>query len=305
MAYRDDNIDPKVRFAVGAVNDKILGCLSTNDYTALEPLLCDELNKTQGTEFKTDMLPRLQPALAGCKYRRLHEYYVTTTKSATPVHLAEPEPDAYEFNVNTRTKETYIALVLADNKDYSMLLTFVYGKYDGKWKLNIMHVDDYSVKHKNAAALYEHSKQLEMKGHVLDATAYASLAAKCTSPSNVYLKYKIAPEIKQYQQRLDARLNSKYHFPIPVTALKSEPKILGLQYVYAEGPSTPLVSYKTSININDTVTLKAENEKIHAEIGKVLHGLDKNNSVIMYHAYNDIPTGNGERRFGMMHRIKF
>ena len=44
-------------------------------------------------------------------------------------------------------------------------------------------------------------------------------------------------------------------------------------------------------NLNDTVALKIENEKIKKEIGQIFFGLDKEKEYIYYQAYNEMPDG--------------
>jgi hypothetical protein len=52
-----------------------------------------------------------------------------------------------------------------------------------------------------------------------------------------------------------------------------------------------MVEYLTSIDLNDTVRTKVENELIHQSIGHIFKGIDKDKRYLYYKAYNEMPNG--------------
>ena len=85
-------------------------------------------------------------------------------------------------------------------------------------------------------------------------------------------------------------MKEKYKFPMTLEDIDSKPKIFNI-YPETKHGFFPVIQYVSRINLNDTIALKMENEKIKNEIGSIFWGLDKNKKCIYYQAYDEIPDG--------------
>ncbi len=102
--------------------------------------------------------------------------------------------------------------------------------------------------------------------------------------------------------------NNKFKFPVTVTQLKTMPQIFSVSPQYtgdaANQGIVPLIKYKTNIKLTDTVALKAENKDLQSVIGVVFKGIDQNNKLILYQAYNLADGKPNNLHYGFIQKIK-
>ena len=122
-----------------------------------------------------------------------------------------------------------------------------------------------------------------------------------TPASNIFEYFKM-PEMKDFGDKLYKETAAK--FPIVVPDVSTSPKIVGLEPVIIDEGIFPMVNYYTTIPLDDTVKLKAENDSIQKNISKVLMNIDKNNTMIFFRAYNQIPDGKTPmQRYGFVMKV--
>lgn len=72
--------------------------------------------------------------------------------------------------------------------------------------------------------------------------------------------------------------------------ITTKPQVFHINYELVSNEGFfPLICYSSSINIKDTIALKAENEKVKKEVNQIFLGINQNGKYIVYQAFNDIP----------------
>ena len=292
---KNDHIDADLKKTLKAMNEMVYKNLSDNNYPALSTTFSDSLKNALSPEFEQRFMPQIQRILKGRTYKVLDEFYVQSDKINDTLRISSGTGNnAYTLTIPAPTKETLISLLLTDDTLNSAMITLVHCKFDGKWKLNVIRGDDYSLNRKNAGDLYEEAQQLYKQHYLLDAINVMSVAIHCSRPAGVYFKYTIEPKMTAFNDSLTKETKAIYPFPYLVNQMGSKPQIFNLHVEMYEGRLTPMIMYKTIIGMPDTVMLKKENDEMQQKIGSIFTGMDKVNKSILYRAYNELPDANNK-----------
>jgi hypothetical protein len=243
-------------------------------------------------------MPRIQKILKGRDYKIFDEFYVLYPQNDSTIRIsAGVNDDEYTFSIKPITKETYISLLVAGDSINEVMLTLIYGNYNGAWKLNMIRGEDYTIGGKNTVSNFYHAEKLRKDGDLVDAINTMGLANNCSTPGGMYFKYKIAGEMIKFNDSLTKEVNEKYHMPYTISMLKTQPQIFNIHYEIMKGILTPMILYQSTINVQDTIALKKESSEINKNIGHEFYGINKNNNYIIYRAYNEKPDGRNNPRY--------
>jgi hypothetical protein len=123
-------------------------------------------------------------------------------------------------------------------------------------------------------------------------------------PAGKMFKYAISEKIAAYTDSLTAITKTKYPFPYTVGLLAGKPIIFNIHYEIMDQHFTPMIMYKTSVSVTDTAKLRSENTEMQKNIGTLFTGIDKNNKVLLYRAYNEQPDNQTNPRYwGFVQRL--
>ena len=79
--------------------------------------------------------------------------------------------------------------------------------------------------------------------------------------------------------------------PLTLDKISSKPKVFRIYPEMGDEGFCPMVQYLTSLNLKDTISLKAENEKIKKEARTLFKGIDQDKKYIFFQAFNELPDG--------------
>jgi hypothetical protein len=223
----------------------------------------------------------------------LDEYKSTNQKPGSALILTRntgAEND-YKLKYTTATADSYVSLLLPETTVTQLMVTCIYGKYGKEWKLETFRVGEYAILGNTAPELFKQAKAEYEKGNLFDAVNYLGLARETATPAEYYFLYVDLEEMKAFAKKLAQEAREKYPMPMPVTLPKSTPQLFNVSAQALDEGIFPLVSYKTAIDLKDTVALKAENDELKKVIGTVLPGVAKGKKYVFFKAYNEIPKG--------------
>jgi hypothetical protein len=293
--WQNDKIDPDTKSTIAALNKEVFKCMATNDYQHLVQLFSDSLKDAIKPDFDGEFMPRMEKLLAGRKYRRFDEFYIKNEYPFVPINLTAGSGDSsYFFEIKSLTKDTYISMLVSVDSFNEVMLTLVYGNFDGKWKIDILRGDNYSLFGKNAVAHYKYAEAMMNSGDLVDAVSTMALAERCVKPCGDYFTYKNAGEIKKFSDTLVKQAKEKFPFPYLVTLSKTKVLLFNMHYEFINGHMAPMLMYQTDVNVKDLAALKTENEDFQKNIGTIFPGVDKNNRNIIYRAFNVQPDGKND-----------
>jgi len=210
----------------------------------------------------------------------------------------------YIISYTARNEEMFTSVLLANDGIDEFLILNIYGKYPDGWKLNILQIGQYTANGKTAPELYQKAKNQKEKGFILDAALNMYLCTQILNPAGSYWQYKIEKEMQDFYDDIVSLTSNTYQFPIIIDDIPSKPEILNIapQSMY-EG-TFPMIHYLSKIPLEDTASLRIENDEIHALIGEYFKGIDSDKEYLIYKAWNKIPDGvNPETNYGFVKEL--
>ncbi|AXG75042.1 hypothetical protein DVK85_12710 [Flavobacterium arcticum] len=281
----NEKIDKNLKETIKAKNDSLLSALSNSDMKTF---------KTLGSpDFVKHLQGRIENAVWAFRkgylktdYEVYDEYYNKHGKAPNNSKI-ESEKRQYTFSFTNNAKETYISLLKTSyNNLGDYLITIIYEKIDGKWKLDYIHLDPLGQFGNNAQDYFDIAQQKEKEGFVIDAFFNVDIAGSCLTPAEKMLKYNNEERILFYQKTWQEQIKSEYKFPQPLRNISSVPMVAELRPINNREGMFPLFSYETKVPVEDTIILEMEFEEVKREIKRIYTGLDFDKKYIYYRAFN-------------------
>jgi hypothetical protein len=196
-------------------------------------------------------------------------------------------------------------MLVAGDSVNEVMITLVCDNVNGKWKVRNILGEDFSLNKRDAIEQFHYAKTLEKHDDLMDAVNTMGLANHCNAPGGGFFRYKNAAGMKKYNDSLTNIAKAKYAFPYLVNELDSKPSVFNIHYEVFKAQFAPMIMYQSSISVSDTVSLKKENDELQKNIGAVFTGMDINNNIILYRAYNELPDGkNNPAYYGYVQKLR-
>jgi len=294
--FQDDKIDADIKAEIAPLNKQIFNSLMTRNVGGIKKLMSPQMLDSAGTTIDT-IVNTVANTYKGKEYKILDEFY---TKNAIPgkrITLISNKGNInnYTIEYGVLNRETYVSLMVSQNLPINFAVLTVFGKYDDKWKLNILSVNDYSILDKTAPEYYATALQQFRKGDTIDAALNIITASAVGHPGGKHLKYQDDDDMQTFYTSTIAEANAAYHFPIPLKQIKTGPELYAIvpklitdkkqQGIY------PVIKYMSKIKITDTVALKQENNAVQKAVGSMFKGITEDKNYILYDAFNELPNG--------------
>ena len=289
-SYINAQISAGKRDDFHAMNQQALKYIKSDNMDTLGYQLSKELLEDAATLRKVELISN---QLKSNDYSLYDEYYLVkdTTNADSTTRILSPNRGAnsYRLAFTAPPGETYIALFMPTKGDNKDVITLMYYKYAYGWKVSEMDMGTYTLNGKTAPEFYEFAKAEFAKKYMVNALNALQLANACLKPSQFW-QYADEDKIAAHYTNLLDTANSSYKFPLVLTQIATHPKIL-TEIVESQGGRTyPVVTYLSSIKLQDTVAIKKENESIRAVLTTLMPGINKDKKMLMYSAYNEKPS---------------
>lgn len=284
--WKNKSVDRRKREEIKALNDKLFKAIHNNDVAVFNEVMSDSI------KLNIDMdkqLEDLHHSLKTDNYKVLDEYNVVSASADARNTLISDElaDNSYEANYLASNKETYSSLLLTSDKDNEQLILLVYGKYGEEWKVNIFQYGQYRLLGKTAPEYLKLSQMSYLKGHLMNAMSYITIARQLLHPLNDFFRFKKETEINEFYKKVMTEANAKFPLPLTLENIETKPRIYKMvPQVTADG-FFPMLYYVSSIHINDEAALKNENEKVKKEISRLFQGIEEEKKYIFYWVSNE------------------
>ncbi len=289
---KDENIEQGIKNEIESLDKKVLEAVAANNVDLLKSIMSDVLLEKSGNNIE-QLLKQVSSVITSTDYKILNQYQ--TKNSATGIGntiiSGVSGLNDYVLHYQALNKEMFVSLLISKSGTDEFLITNIYGKYPGAWKLNILQFGQYKVDGQTAPELYYKAKTEYEKGYLVDAANNMTLCSRVVNPANRFWQYQKESEMKEFYEKVMNEINSKYQFPLTLEAIDSKPQIIT---IYPQGTIEgyfPMVEYVTKLDLEDTVQTRAEYEKVHAEVVKLFYGIEKDKDYIFYKAFSEMPNG--------------
>lgn len=289
QVFIKENIDENTKLDIYNLNSRALHLLKDSNTIALWDMFSPQL-RANLKDINSPILESFSTEINSIEninnYTVLDEFLVKSKASKIVVIPSElTSTKDYSFTFQCLKDEAYVSLLrFGYRRNFDLMVTIVYGKYDNEWKINILHISDYSFNHHTAPYYYELATSEYSMGNIINAFIKYNLANHLSKPSGDSFKYNIENGLTTLSTDLEKTIAKKYHFPIVLEELKNKPQIIALLSQEIEDTFAPLIYYETNISISDTVQLKQEYEEIRKIMPFYFKGI-LNNDYVCYRAF--------------------
>ena len=290
LAKEDDEISASLREDIHALNDKITALIQNNDFEAFYGYFLSGTKDDSALKQQVnDQFPILVGITQGKTFRSIRDYHcVWQGQGNIPCVILPRDNSDFQTTVERVNDEIFISITQTPNEFNKLLASIVYTRQDNQWKLYKFHVGSYSIADKNAIQWYEEAKSNYDNGYLVPAMFRLQLANSCLQPAP-FLRYKQEEEIGDFGKKLQAELSSKYAFPIQLSSVPGNPSIYRLDPQFAEGEMVSIVTYVTSISLDDANALKEEANRMNSIVQEMFPGIGEGATHIVYRAYSEPP----------------
>lgn len=120
----------------------------------------------------------------------------------------------HQIVFTTLTKESYVSQIKMKHvSGQDVLFTLIYGKYENLWKLNIIHIGDYSFNNHRAPYYYREAKEEFEKGNFINSYKYLEICRSILKPGGQVFFYDIEKDVMGLQAEITKKINENYSFP--------------------------------------------------------------------------------------------
>ncbi len=244
-------------------------------------------------EVRADMyqwVKEVRPFFQNENYKVLENFHLLNDEVGVVKTLSSTAKDERKFSMQYKviSKEMYISLLLPDDFLSQPLLTILYTKNAGKWKLSTMQVGQYAYIEMTAAHFYKRAKAAYSKHNLLNANGNLYLLSKCFQPGGQSWKYLQHEEIIGFYKMIMDSVNKTYQFPMIIDAKVSKAYVQSVVADVFEYYVLPVVYYHSDINIRDTAQLRKEYNYLNSTLRFKLRELYIDNKAVVYRAYNNL-----------------
>jgi hypothetical protein len=288
---KDNQIDPRIKNEIHALNKKIVNGLVENKIQTILPI-CNERLRNRKEEIQR-LMQLLKGTIKKSDFRILNEYYQKNAAKKGVATLSSGKGNMHDYQIryDSRNKEMYVVVAYFRDSLYQKSFTFFYGKHNNEWKLTNLQAGALKIVHKDAVDWYLQAKSEYQQGDLMDAMCHIGLATQILNPVNHMWKYAKEKEIQSFEQKVTKETYSKYNFPHTVNYVETKPVIYRVYSQIMPEGCLPLVLYTTSIDLKNVPALAAECKAMHDKIGDLFKGIDINNKIIIYRPQKHIPNG--------------
>lgn len=288
----NEDIPSSIRKEINDLNSKVFYAIGANNPSSVKKLFSDKLLES-GWNIVDSIFNVTSELIQGCEIKKLDEMFVVNANKnvSNTIMPSLSNNDGYILHYKALNKEVYISLnrILVGSSE--LLVTLIYGKTKDGWKIHHLRFGTYSIYGKTAIEYYYKAKNYESNGYLIDAATQLHFALQTLKPANQIWQYRKEKEILNLQQKVMAKINDEYNFPITIEKLATKPQIYHVYPEFFDDGYETVIKYYSQIDLKDTVKLKEENFLIRNEIGNIFKGIDKEKKYLLYKATNDFPDG--------------
>jgi len=291
LSRHNDEIDAGIRNDMHTLSEKIIESIKNDDPTIMYNLFVEEL-KEEGIDNVKNLYSQLAPAIKGKTFELYNEYYVISQNWRAVQFSISSETDAnnkfYMF-LNTASNNAYISLLSTEGEFKDLIFCFVYVKVKGQWRLHIAHLGVLRMGGKTVPVWLQEAGELSAKRYDIPALFKLNIANQFLRPAQ-FIQYAKEKEVIDLSKEIQARINSKYKFPIRLSSLPNTPEIYHIGPQFLQMNLLPTITYVTKIPLDNASELQKEVDAMTPELKSIFPGITKNVSHITYKAFSQPPT---------------
>ena len=284
----NDEINKEILDSVKILDDKVLDSIKNNDADKILEISSEAFKKESGK--LNEWLANANESEKNRVFDYQDRYYCNVDKVGKfNLNVNTLKDDPFYITVEAASKDIFVSLIKSTSNKDDSLLSLIYIKEQGEWKLRTLTIDNYSYGGMNAIDLYEKAKSLDTQGYKVPASLYSVLSNKLLHPAP-FIKYKKESEITDYHKKLLENIKNDYTFPQKLkNANNVEIYGLDVKYVIDKG-IVPFIKYTTDIEWSNKKEIEKEANDMNNEVTSLYPGMKETFKFILYEAYSEPPV---------------
>jgi len=287
VTYHNNDIDQKILDEIKTLDDKVLGSIKNNQADKILEF-CSETYKKDWKNHCA-IIDSIHSSSKGMSFDYKNRYYCKVEKVGNHSFSVETlKDDPFNIKLDAVSKDIFVSLIKTNSNIEDYMLSLIYIKENGKWKLNTMYFGGYSYDGMNAFDLYNKAKLLDEKGDKMPSYIYLKSADRLLQPAP-FLRYKKEKEIFNYFVKVCDSVKKAYAFPKKLENTRNITiQKFDVRYVVNEG-IMPVIEYKTGIELSKDKEIKEEANNMNEEVMSLFSGMKENFKFVMYETTSE-PT---------------
>ena len=285
----NEEIELQLRQEINVIKDKLFEGIKNKDYDKVSKLLSPKLLELKNFDIKS-FINQIFQLITQNEFLICDQYYSTIKKigdesKATVIPSLSVKNKLIINNLTFYGNESYNLFLKSTKPGWQYLFYLSLSKFDDDWKINIMHVGNYSISYLTAPKLYEIGKEARRKGRLTSCVVYSWAINNFLRPAP-YLQYIDEKKYIEFMKSSYSDFNKKITFPFMI----GDKKIVGLQIQTTDKEGLiPTILYLTDKNLNNPA-VDAEAKQLKEEILKKFYGIDHDFAYMLLRAYNEMPS---------------
>jgi hypothetical protein len=191
-----------------------------------------------------------------------------------------------------RKPQTYVKLfaVSSATSYEKYLISTIFFRERGKWKLGSFYVGPYSYYGQNADDLYATTSTHFYNNKFVLAYLYAHMMLATINPASGNLKFDKEDIMRTLAADAGEKMKSISGMPAVVEKLATRPDIFDLRVRLSHRLPSPMVYYRSSVPLSNTAALEEENVALHKIIEDYLPDAKAIFDSVYYVAVNEYPN---------------
>jgi hypothetical protein len=252
-------VDHKTSMEIWRLSNEFCTSIMKYDYKQARSMLGEPLLAKYDTLELNRLFFSLQWSLMEFEYYAQNIYYQKNIFDGYWVRARFDDPEIKAFNIKYApdTKETAITTALLENSNSKSVLTSIFGRYSGEWKINYFYSGWLALENKDAFDWVKEAKIWIRKKDYVMATYCIQVSYWLLEPAYGIWTYDNKSELLDVTQDLNRKIRRELRFK-DIEEIETKPRILNLHPMLRFDTIYPGVTYFSRISFSDTNAILEE-----------------------------------------------
>jgi hypothetical protein len=284
------NIDLEIREKVWNLNKQLFVSIIENKTEKIYEVFNDSVLK-KDKERLNNLIKLLHNKLIKYEFHSLDEYYQKSIfkNSRVEVTFNLPEIREYSLRYNSPTNETMVTNAYIGDLVNRYLVTMIYAKYSGKWKLDYFNYSPLLIEGKDSYAWEIEAVNEIKKGNYVNADMYHKISGLLSRPGGNIWSYTSESEIPDMEQLIHREVGIYHQLPKTIENIKSKPKIVETYAEFMNDSLFPAIVYKTNLPLKDSIAISNECEELNFVINQYFNEFKNDYNTVFIRVVDAIP----------------
>lgn len=287
--YVNENIDSRVKSEIDSLNQIVFTAILSDEVLPIHKNLHSGLKNNSNINSLVNFLFNNYPDLQLNKYNEF--YIISDGTGERNANFFSFTDDNFFVSLKVWSPEIYVSLHETKNLEKDVLISLVYEKEKGKWKIRNFHVGERrnfgKTFHQWIAEAYSDYKTSKKFSAFIKILGVQSMLKPAP-----FVEYVLEDSIKSMIDELTKETFPREAFSIKFDDIISKPEIYSIRHqpINDVKDILPVFNYKTNYSLEAVDSLESEVNLMAGKLKKKFPGIEGQFSTILFCATKEFPT---------------